>query len=112
MLVGRVFRVFGIVLFIAGAGFCIGVWFGLFRTFPYAGVVAMLVGTTIGWFGKSLAAGTLKDEIKGRMREEASETLRLRTRPSGVTAALVVIGFTLAVVAGVVVWWVLTQNSS
>ena len=72
----------------------------------------MLIGNTIGWFGKSLAAGTLKYEIKEKMKSEASDTLRLRTQLSPVTAVLVVIGFTLVAVAGVLMWWVLSQNAT
>ena len=112
VIIGRTLATSGIVLFITGAGFCIGVWFGLFRTFTYAGVVAMFIGNTVGWFGNSLAAGTLKQEIKETMKTEASETLRLQTSLSPVTAVLVVIGFTMAAVAGVLVSWMLSQNAT
>ena len=112
MIIGRTLAALGIVLFVGGIGFCIGVWFGLFRTFTHAGVGAMFIGNTIGWFGKSLAAGTLKQEIKETMKNEMSETLRLQTSLSPVTAVLVVIGFTMAAVAGVLVWWMLSQNAT
>ena len=86
VIIGRTLAALGIVLIIASAGFYIGLLFGLFRTFPwqvkYAGVLAMFVGITIRWFGNSLAAGTLKHEIKKTMKYEASETLRLRSRLS------------------------------
>jgi len=101
----------GIVLFIAGAVFCIVVSFGSFRTLAYAGVGAMIIGNTIGWFGKSLAAGTLKQEIKETIKYEASETLRLQTRLRPMTAVLVVIGFIMAAAAGVFLSWVLSQNA-
>ena len=114
VIIGRTLAALGIVLIIPGAGFFIGLLFGLFRTFPwevkYAAAVALLVGNTIRWFGNSLAAGTLKHEIKETMKYEASETLRLRSSLSPVTAVLVVIGFTI--IAGFLVWWVLSQNAT
>jgi|CXWL01.1.fsa_nt_gi hypothetical protein len=111
-IVGRTLAAFGIVLYIAGAAFCLGLLFGFFRTFPYAGVVAMLAGNTIGWFGNSLAAGTVKQEIKETLKYEASDTLRLRTRVRPVSAVLIVTGFMLVAAAGVLVWWVLSQHDT
>ena len=114
VIIGRTLAVLGNVLIIAGAGFGVGHLFGLFRTFPwqvkYALAVGMFVGITIRWFGNSLAAGTLKHEIKETMKYEVSETLRLRSSLSPVTAVLVVIGFTI--IAGFLVWWVLSQNAT
>jgi len=110
--IGRRLAACGVVLFFVGAGFCIGFLFGLFPRFTWAGVVAMFIGDTIAWFGNSLAAGTLGSDLRAKLQSEANDSCRLRTRLSPVTAVLVVFGFMMVLVAGIVVWWVLTQNAT
>ncbi len=110
--IGRILRVFGIVLFMAGIGVCIGVLCGIFGAFPFAGVLAMIVGSATGWLGNSLAAGTLKREIKNTIEYERRESLRLRTHLRLRTAVSVVIGFAMFAVLFVIVWWLLAQNTT
>jgi hypothetical protein len=107
---GKILTALGVVLFIVGIIFCIGLGFGVVTRFPYAGVAAMFVGNIMGWIGQSLTVGKLKSDIKAIVRSEVKDTLRLRTGLSPQAAVLVVIGFALVVIAAVVVWSVVTQG--
>jgi hypothetical protein len=110
MTIGRALAACGILLFVAGAAYCVGLLLGWFTRLPYAGAVAMVVGNTLVWFGRSLTTGTLKSDMAATLESERSETLRLQTRLNRMTAALVVGGFTMAAIAAVLVWYALWQD--